>query len=318
MKKALAIAGSVLIAGALAMQPVAANAACVNFAVWTQDGDSGEVKKWSTDGTLLTTLQTGITAGDIAVSSNLTQILAFTNSGLDAYSASTGAFETANPITGGSPTGSGAAAGVISGGKILTDASDGVSNSAVIVSVDLATYVGIDWADLQDADASVPADLRGNEWSVAGDVLQLPDNDILVVASNSSVYADGVILLRINKTTPTQITAVGVVASDVEVWGAARGGDDIFLATNTGDLLKLASVPTAASLDPVTTTAVVTGQGSFWGAAGSDDSTEGNAVCKQEALPDTGLDLTAAGLIAFSVIAAGGIALMIRRRAAQG
>jgi hypothetical protein len=316
MKKALAIAGTAIIAGVLAMQPVAANAACVNYAVWTQDGDSGEVKKWSTDGTLLTTLQTGITAGDIAVSSDLTQILAFTNENLDAYSATTGAFESANPITGGSPTGNGAAAGVIAGGKILTDA-EGSGISSVIVSIDLATYVGIDWADLGDADASVPVDVRGGSWTVAGDVLQLPDNDILVVANNSTVYNEGVILLRINKTTPTQITAVGVVASGDAIWGAARGGDDIFLASETGDLLKLASVPTAASLDPVSTTTVVTGQGSFWGAAGSDDSTEGNAVC-QEALADTGLDLTAAGLIAFSVIAAGGIALLIRRRAAQG
>ena len=317
MKKALAIAGTAVIAGLLAMQPVAANAACANYAIWTQDGGSGEVKKWSTDGTLLTTIQTGIDAGDIAVSSDLTKIFAFTNGGLDAYSATTGAFESANPITGGSLTGSGAAAGVISGGKILTDA-EGPADSSVIVSVDLATYAGTDWADLADADASVPVGLRGGNWTVAGDVLQLPDNDILVVASNSTVYADGVILLRINKTTPTQITAVGVVASDVDVWGAGRGGDDIFLATETGDLLKLASLPTAASLDPVATTTVVTGQGSFWGAAGSDDSTEGNAVCKQEALPDTGLDLTAAGVIAFSVIAAGGIALLIRRRVAQG
>jgi hypothetical protein len=299
------------------MQPVAANAACANFAVWTQDGDSGEVKKWSTDGTLLTTLQTGITAGDIAVSSDLTKILAFANGGLDAYSSTTGAFESTNAITGGSPTGSGAAAGVIAGGKILTDFREDEDTSSVIVSIDLSTYVGTDWAALENADASVPVGVRGGVWSVAGDVLQLPDNDILVVANNSTVYADGVILLRINKTTPTQITAVGVVASSDAIWGAARGGDEIFLASETGDLLKLASVPTATSLDPVTTTTVVTGQGSFWGAAGSDDSTEGNAVC-QEALADTGLDLTAAGLIAFSVIAAGGIALLIRRRAAQG
>jgi hypothetical protein len=187
------------------------------------------------------------------------------------------------------------------------------------VSIDLTTYVGTDWADLADADASVPVGLRGGVWSVAGDVLQLPDNDILVVAENFDVYLDGVILLRISQSNPTSITAVGVVnISDDSVWGAARAGDEIFLATESGKLLKVGeTIPTAASLDPLPTTEIVTGGGSFWGAAGSNDSTEGNAVCA-ESLPDTGLDLTAAGLIAFSIIAAGGIALLIRRRVAQG
>ena len=317
MKKAFAIAGTALIAGVLAMQPLAANAACVNYAIWTQDGDSGEVKKWSTDGELLTTLQVNIAAGDIGVSSDLTQILAFNNnSELEAYSAATGSLESTNAVSGGSFSGGGAGAGVIAGNKILTDG-EGSGSSSIIISVDLSTYVATDWADLADADASVPVGVRGDAWSVAGDILQLPDNDILVVAHNATVYPDGVILLRINKNTPTQITAVGVIASSDSVWGAARGGDDIFLATNTGNILKVASIPTAASLDPVAATEIVTGGGSFWGAAGSDDSTDGNAVC-QEALADTGLDMTAAGIIAFSVIAAGGIALLIRRRATQG
>jgi LPXTG-motif cell wall-anchored protein len=315
MKKALAIAGTALLAGLLTMQPVAASAACASYVIWTQDGDSGELKKWSTDGTLLSTLQTGITAGDIGVSSDLTEILAFDDTDLKGYSTTTGALESTHAVSGGSFSGGGAGVGVIAGGKLLTDA-EGPGLSAVIVSVDLTTYLATDWADLADADASVPAGLRGGSWDIAGDILQLPDNDILVVATNETVYIDGVILLRINKNTPTQITAVGVVPiSDDEVWGAARAGDDIFLATAQGVLYKIGSVPSAASLDPVAKTAIVTGGGSFWGAAGSNDSTEGNAVCT---LPDTGLDMTATGAIALSVIAAGGIALLIRRRVAQG
>ena len=316
MKKTLAIAGTAIIAGLLAMQPVAANAACSNQAIWTENGDNGEIKKWSTDGTLLTTLQTTISgAGDIGVSSDLTQILAFRGTDLEGFNSTTGALESTHAVSGGSFGGGGAGVGVIAGGKLLTDA-EGPGLSAVIVSVDLTTYLATDWADLADADASVPVGLRGGSWDIAGDILQLPDNDILVVAQNETVYADGVILLRINKTTPTQITAVGVVAiSDDSVWGAARAGDDIFLATEQGNIYQIASVPSAASLNPVAKTAIVTGGGSFWGAAGSNDSTEGNASCT---LADTGLDLTATGIVAFSVIAAGGIALLIRRRAAQG
>lgn len=300
------------------MQPVAANAACSNFAIWTEDGSNGEIKKWSTDGTLLSTIQTTTTAPDIAVSSDLSQILAFNLADLEAFNVTTGALESTNPITGSSSfINGGAGAGVVSGGKLLTDA-EGPGLSEVIVSVDLTTYVGTDLASLDDAESSVPVGVRGGAWGVAGDILQLPDNDILVVAQNDTVYADGVVLLRINKNTPTQVTAVGVVASSDSVWGAARAGDDIFLATEGGSILKLgATIPTAASLDPIATTEIVTGGGSFWGAAGSDDSTDGNAVC-QEALADTGLDMTAAGIIAFSVIAAGVIALLIRRREAQG
>lgn len=313
MKKSFAIAGTAIIAGVLAMQPIAANAACANYAIWTQDGESGEVKKWSTDGTLLDTLQTDIDASDIAVSSDLTEILAFDGSDLKGYSTSTGALESTNPVTG-SFSGGGAGAGVISGGKILTDG-PGAGDSAGIVSVDLTTYAATSWADLEDADASVPVGVRGGGWSVAGDILQLPDNDILVVAENLTAYLDGVVLLRIDKNDPTSITAVGVVpVSDDAVWGAARAGDDMFLATASGRLLKLASVPTTASLNPVSTTEIVTGGGTFWGAAGSDDSTEGNASCE---LAETGADQGPLGLAAAALISAGAAALMIRRRTAR-
>lgn len=314
MNKALAIAGSALIAGLLALQPIAANAACTNQAIWTEDGDTGLIKKWSTDGTLLSTLQTTIATHDIAVTSDLSQILTIDGLDLKGYSTTTGALESTNPVSGGSFAGQGFGLGVIAGGKLLSDA-EGPGLSAVIVSIDLTTFLATDWADLDDAEASVPAGLRGGAWAVAGDMVQLPDGDVLVVAKNTTVYSDGVILLRVNKTTPTQITAVGVVAIDALVWGAARAGDDIYLATDTGSLLKVASVPAAASLDPVASTVIVTDGGTFWGAAGSNDSTEGNAEC---VLADTGLDLTATGVIAFSFIAAGGISLLIRRRAAQG
>jgi hypothetical protein len=314
LNKTLAIAGTALIAGVLAMQPAAANAVCANQAIWTQDGSSGELKKWSTDGTLLDTIDAGIQAFDIAISSDLTTIFAFESGALSAYSATTGVFDSANPIIGGSPTGGGAGAGVVSGGKILTDA-EGTGSSSVLVSVDLTTFAGTDWAELDDADASVPVGLRGGGWGVAGDILQLPNNDILVVATNYTVYSDGVILLRINKTTPTQITAVGVVAVSGSVYGAARAGDDIFLATDAGNILKVASIPTAASLNPIAATQIVTGGGVFWGAAGSNDSTEGSATCE---LAETGVDSGSFGIAAAALIAAGGIALAARRRAVQG
>jgi hypothetical protein len=314
MNKTLAIAGTALIAGVLAMQPAAANAACANFAIWTQDGAAGQIKKWSTEGELLATLDIANDSQDVAVSSDLSKILLFSGTDLEAYNATTGALESTNAVSGGSFYGGGAGMGVISGGKLLTDG-EGPGISSVIISIDLATNVATDLVELDDADASVPVNLRGDAWSVAGDILQLPNNDILVVAYNETVYANGVILLRVNKADTTQITAVGVVATSADVWGAARGGDEIFLATDTGSLLKLASVPTAASLNPITATEIVSGGGSFWGAAGSNDSTEGNAKCE---LAETGVDSGSFGIAAAALIAAGGIALAARRRAVQG
>jgi hypothetical protein len=245
------------------------------------------------------------------VSTDLSQILAIEDIDLKAYSTTTGALESTNALSGGSFSGQGGGLGVIAGNRLLSD------TGSILVSFDLGTFTGTDWADLDDADASVPADKQGGSWSVAGDMVQLPDSDVLVVANNSDVYGDGVILLRINQANTTQITAVGVVASSDPVYGAARAGDDIFLATESGSLLKVASVPTAASLEPIASTVIATDGGLFYGAAGSNDSTEGNAVCA-DALADTGLDMTATGVIASSIIAAGGIALLIRRRTAQG
>ena len=132
------------------------------------------------------------------------------------------------------------------------------------------------------------------------------------MANNSSV-SENVILVRIDKTTTSDVTVVGTVNAGDEVWGAARAGDDIFLATAGGSLLKVSSIPTAASLDEVTTTEIVSGGGSFWGAAGSNDSTDGNATCE---LAETGVDTAPMGLGAAALIAAGGIALAVRRRKA--
>ncbi len=306
MKK-LAVAGVIVAAASLVFPATAAHAVCANQAIWTQDGDSGLVKKWSTDGDLLETVDAGITASDMAISSDLSKFLAFDGTDLVEWNSTTGAQGASNAVAGDGFNGMGAGLGVVSGGKILTDSGE------TIYSIDLTTYAAVDWADLGNADNSVDAGLRGTEWNVAGDLLQLPNNDILAVANNSTVYADGVILVRIDRDTPTTVTAVGVVATDVEIWGAARAGDDIFLATETGDLLKLASVPTTASLDPVATTEIVTGQGSFWGAAGSNDSTEGNATCE---LAETGVDAGSFGLVAAALIAAGGIAVAVRRRKA--
>lgn len=307
MKKFTAITSAALTAAALLFPATAAQAVCANQAIWTQDGDTGLVKKWSTEGDLLATIDAGISSSDMAISSDLSSFLALEGTDLASWDSTTGEPGSSNAVSGDGFGGGGAGLGVISGGKILSD------DGNTIYMIDLTTFAAVDWADLNDADASVDAGLRGTEWGVAGDLLQLPDNDILAVAENGTVYADGVILVRIDRDTPTTVTAVGVVASDVEVWGAARAGDDIFLATETGDLLKVDSIPPTASLDPVATTEIVTGEGSFWGAAGSNDSTEGNATCE---LAETGVDAGAFGIAAIALIAAGGIAVAVRRRKA--
>ena len=152
MKKFTALAGITVMAAALVIPATAAQAVCANQAVWTWDGDAGVVKKWSTDGTLLSTVTTDLNSPDMAISSDLQHFLAFDNTDgeLHSYNASTGAAESSNPITGSSAySGSGAGAGVVAGGKILVD------SGSVIVSIDLSTFVGTDLADLTNADASV-------------------------------------------------------------------------------------------------------------------------------------------------------------------
>lgn len=306
MKKFTAIAGVAVTAAALVFPATAAQAVCANQAIWTQDGDSGLVKKWTTDGDLLETVNAGITASDMAISSDLKHFLAFDGQDLVEWDSTTGAIGDSTHMEGDGFQDMGAGLGVISGGKILTD------SGTSIYSIDLSSHLAVDWADLTDADASIDLGLRGGSWEVAGDILQLPNNDILVVALNSNI--DGIVLLRINKTDPSVITAVGTVdVGGAQIWGAARAGDDIFLATDGGSLLKLASVPTAASLAAVTTSEIVSGGGSFWGAAGSNDSTEGNATCE---LAETGVDTAPFGLAGAALIAAGGIALAVRRRKA--
>lgn len=310
MKKFTTIATVAATAAAIVFPAAAAQAVCANQAIYTFDGETGEVKTWNTDGDLISTLDTTIDSPDLAISSDLQQFLAFDNNDgeLKSYNASTGALIDSNAITGTSAYGgSGAGAGVIAGGDILVD------SGSVVVSIDLSTFVGTDFADLSDTDQSVDVALQGDTWQVAGDLLQLPDNDILAVAQNETVYADGVILVRIDPAATATPTAVGVIASDVDIWGAARAGDDIYLATADGALLKVASIPTSASLDPVSTTEIVSGGGSFWGAAGSNDSTEGNATCE---LAETGVDAASLGLVAAALVAAGGIAVVIRRRRA--
>jgi hypothetical protein len=321
LKKLTSLASVAALAAALTFPIQAANAACVDQAIWTQDGDSSEIKKWSVDGTLLQTISVpgGISTSDIAISSDLQKFLAPQGDQLLFWDSSTGEPLDSQTISGAEIYGAGA--GVVAGGKLLAD------DYTTIYSIDLTTYVATVFADLNNADNSVDAGLRGFDWTVAGDLLQLPDGDILAVSSNSNVYSDGVILVRISSTNPSTVTAVGTVASDAAVWGAARAGDEIFLATENGSLLKVASIPTSASLDPVTTTTIVSGGGSFWGAAGSNDSTEGNATCETpaEAAPAAALATTGAESAltlslfagALAIIALGG-SLLISRRKTQG
>jgi LPXTG-motif cell wall-anchored protein len=313
--KLSSFAAAAALVSVFAFPTSAATAACVNPVIWTQDGDSSEIKKWSTEGVLLETLEIpgGITTADIAITSDLSQFLAPAGDQLLFWDSSSGEPLETQTISGYEIWGAGA--GVIAGGKLLAD------DWYMIYSIDLTTFVATEFADLRDADVSVPEGLRGGDWTVAGDLLQLPDGDILAVTSNSSVFSGGVLLVRIDKENPGTVTVVGTVGVDSDVWGAARAGDDVFLATADGSLLKLLSLPTSASLDVVDTIEIVSDGGSFWGAAGSNDSTEGSGVCvtanpapvaaapaatTPSELAKTGLDSsTLWGLVAASILALG-------------
>jgi LPXTG-motif cell wall-anchored protein len=274
MKKIVALASAILIAGGLAFPTAAAQAACGNYAIWTYS-DGGQVKRWSTSGKLIATINTDISARDLAMSSNLQNFLVVgPDGGLQAYNSSTGEFVSSNAITGG--TGDGTGAAVVASGNLLVD------NNDKIRSINLSTYVSTLWADLNDADSDLPVDKQGGSWSVAGDMLQLPDGDVLVLALNSFYEPWETLLLRVDPTTTTDIDVVGVVESSSfgPIYGAARAGDSIFLASSFGALLKVTSIPTAVSTNPVAVTEIVPeGSGGFYGAAGSNDGTAGSATC---------------------------------------
>ncbi len=318
MKKIVALASAILVAGGIAFPTAAAQAACANYAIWTFDGDANEVKRWSTGGDLLSTVSTTIDSPDMALSSDLTKFLAIDNSDseLKAYNSSTGDFISSHAITGGL-SGSGAGAGVVASGALLID------NGNTIYSVNLSTYASVAYADLTNADTDLPIGNQGGSWSVAGDILQLPDGDVLVLAMNSNYAETDVLIVRVNTTTTTDIDVVGIVDATGrgEIWGAARAGDDIFLATEFGALLKLASIPSTVSTNPITFTETVSGGGSFWGAAGSNDSTDGSATCSGtpsvaivEDLAKTGGSENvgiAAGVLVFATAVAG---VVLRRR----
>jgi hypothetical protein len=276
------------------------------------------VKQWSTDGTLLSTLPVTIDSPDFAISSELTEFYSIDNSTSELVTtdAATGEFISSNAVTGVSIF-SGAGAGVIATGELLID------NDNTIVSIDTTTFIASVWADLTSADVGLPPAEQGGIWFVAGDILQLPDGDILVVATNSNIAADA-ILVRIDKTDHSRAAVVGTVsAPGVRFWGAARAGDDIYLATDVGTLLKLSSVPTAEGKADVPYTETVTGGGSFWGAAGSNDSTDGAAACAAARAADipelasTGVDAGILGSLSLGaalLVGAGLVLTAVRRR----
>jgi LPXTG-motif cell wall-anchored protein len=322
MKKIVALASAILVAGGLAFPTAAAQAACGNYAIWTYS-DGGQVKRWSTSGKLISTINTDISARDLAMSSNLQNFLVVNSGGgLEAYNSSTGEFVSSNLITG--ETGDGAGAAVVASGNLLVD-----NMSDRIRSINLSTYVSTLWADLNDADSDLPVDKQGGSWSVAGDMLQLPDGDVLVLALNTFYEPWETLLLRVDPTTTTDIDVVGVVESSSfgPIYGAARAGDSIFLASSFGALLKVTSIPTAVSTNPVAVTEIVPeGSGGFYGAAGSNDGTAGSATCSgtprvaivggAEGLAKTGGSENV-GIVASILVfatAAAGVVLRRRRR----
>jgi LPXTG-motif cell wall-anchored protein len=323
MKKIVALASAILVAGGIAFPTAAAQAACGNYAIWTY-ADGGVVKRWSTSGKLISTTNTEISSFDLALSPNLQNFLVVDNQdgALKAYNSSTGEFVSGNGITGGTGAGNGAA--VVSSGNLLVDANHEIH------SINLSSNVQTLWADLNDATSDLPVDKQGGGWSVAGDMLQLPDGDVLVLALNSYYENWETLLLRVNSTTTTDIDVVGVIdTSDLggPVYGAARAGDNIFLATAFGALLKLGSIPTVVSTNPVALTEIVPeGSGGFYGAAGSNDGTAGSATCSgtpsvaivggTEGLAKTGGSENVgviAGILVFATAVAG-VALRRRRR----
>jgi hypothetical protein len=279
MKKRIALLfGAAIALGALVAPATIATASCADQAIWTQESD-GTIKKWSTSGELLSTLDNTIAEFDMAISSDLATIYTVSGSTLSLFDAVTGepkGTETINGFTG-SPVGG----GVVAGGKLIVDKGE------LLYAIDLTNFDATVFADLSNATSSLPEEQKaGSSFSIAGDIVQHPVSGVLAIVNHlSSAGGLGLSLLRIDNADPTKVEVVGTLDVDSAVYGAGRAGDSIFLATDSGSLYKVGTIPVTASTELLTTTLVVTDPDgvTFYGAAGSNDSTEGSAgSCESE------------------------------------
>jgi hypothetical protein len=202
--------------------------------------------------------------------------------------------------------------------------------SGQLLKVDLANHrAATNFINLHDADDSlVEAGQNSgipiadqtvfNAWGLGGDVVLMADGDLLVLAWNNRFdtatghpeASELPLLVRIHSNTTAPVTSSSditlTVVGTVEIpsrenetgptyaYGAGRAGDQMFIGTSNGYLLRMKNIPTSSSLEPIPFDVVVDRPGTtFGGAAGSNDFTSSNASCisSRNSLANTGGDL---------------------------
>jgi uncharacterized repeat protein (TIGR01451 family) len=142
-----------------------------------------------------------------------------------------------------------------SGSNSLSAALDGslwFSQAGVVYNVDAVTGIATMFT-------AFPAG-----YLASGDFLTLPDGDVLALAQSGSPAVGA--FFRIHPDGTMTEVGTGPIA-----FGAAQSGSSIHLATQTGQLLNLASVPTAPSTAPLSTTVEATTGLSYFGATSLQD-----------------------------------------------
>lgn len=153
---------------------------------------------------------------------------------------------------------------VLSTGMLVT------ANSNTIVYVDPRTGATTDYFDMNLIQDENGQTYTG--WNSAGDFITQSDGSILALLSNGNVpvTTSGTIVVKI---TNGQGRILGTVPSS---WGGARVGSDLIVATSTGEIRKVTSLPTSAGRGAISTTVLASIGSGYYGATGTEDSALSN------------------------------------------
>jgi hypothetical protein len=283
IKKSSLFMGAAAIVGAMVFSPVAAQAAgfdCNKAAIWAYDGDTKHVTKINPFGHVVSTITLaqpdgGTGSGDVSIDASYHHIyLINPEDGVESYNPTTGAMDAGYPkaITGDFNQSSWSfAAGVINGGHIIANSGQ---DSAKLYSIDPATGASVQWADITNAEAGLPAGATtGGTWTTGADIVQAADGSVYVLADNSN-YPNS-LLVKINPANTTQMTVLGEMPDSVgKPWGMARAGDNYYVTDGNGEhIFQLGGIGTTASVAKLTGEDAGHWAGiSLWGLAGTNDS----------------------------------------------
>jgi hypothetical protein len=253
----IAVSGAVAITSVLVVPPASATVAgCTYSTLFATDGDD-LLKKYHVDGT---------SAGADVNLDNGYYDIAFDSSNGTFYGIQPdGTLDVVNVDTGHVVRSVSASAGFYNSLSVLPSGMVAASQNDKIVYINPHTGATTDYFDMNDI-----TDDQGNTftgWAAAGDFITMSDGSLIALLSNNDVPVDnaGTIVVRIADGAGT------VLGSVPESYGGARVEDVLFLAGADGNLRKITSLPFVAGHGDIATTTVAAA-GSYYGAAGTEDS----------------------------------------------